>query len=527
MFLTLEVISPNGEALGANRRRTVGPEGVQIGRSKENDWVIKDPYLSRVNARIRCVNGAFYIEGLGRVPLAVNDAANVVANNEPLLLRSGDRFFLDQYEIRATIAKTSAGRAPAPVLDDPFSLAEPTSRVVPGEWAEGTDRLDLDIRDSESAGDVNLDPIEALGGSAPKAAAPKQIDLDQGSVLDDHYEAPRPQPARADPVVGPIPDAWDRSRLTAVEAGKPTPRRDARPRPAKGMSPAADIPDAWDRTNKPSGQRPPASSNVAARTVRQAGEGAVGTEVLGSAGPVGNGRRGNVSSTISLEALLQAAGVPATRMSPELAAELGAVFRIVVQGLMEVLQSRAEIKSELRMSMTRMQSTENNPLKFSPNVEAALHTLLVDRNRGYLPTKRAFEEALLDIRNHQIAVLQGIRVAFDAMLEHFEPERLAAELERSSKRGGLLSGGGKSRFHDRYVEQFKKLTKDRDESFRRLFGEHFAQAYEEQMVRLKEAARTSGGSTAQAKNREPDELGLQQLDRGGSVDGRCSDSRKI
>jgi type VI secretion system FHA domain protein len=504
MFLTLEVISPNGEALGANRRRTVGPEGVQIGRSKENDWVIADPYLSRVNARIRCVNGAFYIEGVGRVPLALNDASNVVANNEPMLLRSGDRFFLDQYEIRATIA-TSAGGAAAPLLDDPFSLAGATSRVVPGEWAEGTDKLDLDIRDSESAGDVNLDPLEALGGSAPKAAAPKQIDLDQGSVLDDHFEAPRPQPARADPVVGPIPDAWDRSRFTAVKAGKPAPRQDARPRPAKGMSPAADIPDAWDRTNKPSGQHPPASSNVAARTVRRAGEGAVGTEVRGSAGPVAPfGSTGSASSTISLEALLQAAGVPATRMSPELAAELGAVFRIVVQGLMEVLQSRAEIKSQLRMSMTRMQSTENNPLKFSPNVEAALHTLLVDRNRGYLPTKRAFEEALLDIRNHQIAVLQGIRVAFDAMLEQFDPARLEAEFGRSSKRGGLLSGGGKSRFHDRYVEQFKKLTSDRDESFRRLFGEHFAQAYEEQMAKLKAAARTSGDSTAQAKNREPE-----------------------
>ena len=181
-------------------------------------------------------------------------------------------------------------------------------------------------------------------------------------------------------------------------------------------------------------------------------------------------------------------------MTPEIAAELGEVFHIVVQGVMEVLQSRAEIKSQLRMSMTRMKPTENNPLKFSPNVEAALHTLLVERNRGYLSSTRAFQEALTDIRDHHMAVLQGIRAAFDAMLEQFDPERIEEELNRSNTRAsGLLNVGVKSRFRDFYRERFAGLTADRDESFRRLFGEYFAQAYEEQMDRLKAMARTSGG----------------------------------
>lgn len=198
--------------------------------------------------------------------------------------------------------------------------------------------------------------------------------------------------------------------------------------------------------------------------------------------------------SVDLEELLRAAGLNATQMSPEMARELGQVLRIVVEGVMEVLQSRAEIKSQLRMSMTRMQATENNPLKFSPNVEAALHTLLVERNRGYLPTLRAFTEALADIRNHQIAVLSGIRTAFDSMLEQFDPEKLSDEFERESKRsGGLLNLGGKGRFRDQYIERFASLTKDPDESFRRLFGEFFAQAYEEQMDRLKAAGRTAGG----------------------------------
>jgi type VI secretion system FHA domain protein len=198
------------------------------------------------------------------------------------------------------------------------------------------------------------------------------------------------------------------------------------------------------------------------------------------------------SARLSLEQLLRSAGVPATQMTPEIAAEMGEVLRIVVQGLMDVLHSRAEIKSQLRMAMTRVKPTENNPLKFSPNVEAALHTLFVERNAGYLPTVRAFEEALLDIRNHQIAVLEGIRSAFDSMLENFDPERIDAELERQSKRGGLLGVGAKGRFRDFYVDEFERLSRDRDEAFKRLFGEPFAQAYEQQLDRLKAAARASG-----------------------------------
>jgi type VI secretion system protein ImpI len=106
---------------------------------------------------------------------------------------------------------------------------------------------------------------------------------------------------------------------------------------------------------------------------------------------------------------------------------------------------------------------------------------------------RAFQEALVDIRNHQIAVLQGIRSAFDAMLENFDPEKLNEEFERQNKRGGLLNMLAKNQFREYYTEQFQSMTKDPDESFRRLFGEYFAQAYEDQMDRLKMAGRTVGG----------------------------------
>lgn len=544
MQLTLEVISPNGELLGSNRRKVVGPEGAQIGRSKESDWVINDQYISRIHARVRYVNGAFYLEGMGRNPLAINDPEQVIANNEPHLLRNGDRFFLDQYEIRATL---DSGGSTATIPEDPFApLGGPASSAVPGAWGAGPV-----ISDGTADDASNLDPLAALGGTPPAQIPVTPVNLHQGSVLEESFRPPSPvTPSRpiptpsAPPSGGMIPDSWDRSGFTQMGQQVPTPtpppRRPQSPRPQPASPadilrspPSADnsIPDTWDKSRftkvegPPTQKLPPLAQMVqdaahAQNTVpKQAAEPArtapshtmrrpadyqpgaptptptpsmsTGATARNRALPEAAASPG-AGGSVDLQELLRAAGVPASQMSAEMAAELGQVLRIVVQGLMEVLQSRAEIKSQLRMSMTRMQPTENNPLKFSPNVEAALHTLLVERNRGYLPTVRAFQEALTDIRNHQIAVLQGIRTAFNSMIEQFDPEKIDEELEKQSKRGLLNLGGGKARFRELYIEQFKAIADDPDESFKRLFGEFFAQAYEEQMDRLKATGRTIG-----------------------------------
>ena len=143
------------------------------------------------------------------------------------------------------------------------------------------------------------------------------------------------------------------------------------------------------------------------------------------------------AARLDLAALLQAAGVPERDLSPEIAQELGKVLRVVVDGVMAVLQGRAEIKSQFRLPLTRVQAMENNPLKLSPNVESALHTLLVQRNPGYLPTVQAFEDAFADIRNHQLAMLEGVRVAFDAMLGAFDPRELEKDFERIGQACGI------------------------------------------------------------------------------------------
>ena len=123
------------------------------------------------------------------------------------------------------------------------------------------------------------------------------------------------------------------------------------------------------------------------------------------------------------------------------------------------------------------------------DVEHALHTLLVEKNAGFLSPVQAFEDAFADIRNHQMAMLEGLRVAFEAMLESFDPKELEKGFERTGKRG---FGSAKSKYWDLYVERFAQLGGDADDTFRRLFGDVFAEAYEKQLERLKALARNTG-----------------------------------
>ena len=183
--------------------------------------------------------------------------------------------------------------------------------------------------------------------------------------------------------------------------------------------------------------------------------------------------------------------MPDAAVTPELAQSFGRILRVVVAGLMDLMRARERIKDEFRMRMTTFKAVDNNPLKFSANVEDALHNLLVKRNAAYLPPVEAFEDAFQDARNSQVAMLAGLRVAFEAMLADFDPERLQEQFDRQLKKGALLSAPARFRYWELYRDRYRETVKDADSAFRELFGEKFGKAYEEQMLRLKTASRAA------------------------------------
>ena len=81
-------------------------------------------------------------------------------------------------------------------------------------------------------------------------------------------------------------------------------------------------------------------------------------------------------------------------------------------------------------------------------------------------------------------MLEGLRVAFEALLADFDAERLEEQFDRRFKKGALLSVPAKLRYWDSYREKTRQLLLDVDGTFRKWFGEEFVKAYEEQLERL-------------------------------------------
>jgi type VI secretion system FHA domain protein len=208
------------------------------------------------------------------------------------------------------------------------------------------------------------------------------------------------------------------------------------------------------------------------------------------------------SGSHELAAVLAGAGLPGAAVTPELARNLGEILRVVVAGLIDVLQSRQRIKEEFRMRQTVFRPADNNPLKFSANVDDALHNLLVKRNAAYLGAVDAFADAFDDLRDHQLAMLAGMRVAFESMLADFDPDRMQEEFDRQIAKVSLPLMPAKMRYWDLFRDKRLEMTKDPEAAFARLFGEEFARAYEEQFRELRAQRRARA---AAAKEPRPPE----------------------
>lgn len=81
--------------------------------------------------------------------------------------------------------------------------------------------------------------------------------------------------------------------------------------------------------------------------------------------------------------------------------QLGQSFSLMLLGLMETLHNRAEFKQNNRLNHTAFRKSENNPLKFSANLEDAIHNLYNRNSASFMRADIAIKEAFVDIENHE------------------------------------------------------------------------------------------------------------------------------
>jgi len=203
----------------------------------------------------------------------------------------------------------------------------------------------------------------------------------------------------------------------------------------------------------------------------------------------------NYSDEQLLKALLTGLGIAeqtvAGGLSPELVYQAGQLLREAARGMLDLLLARAATKREVRAEMTIIVAQDNNPLKFSPNVEAALAALLAPRGHGFMPPQRAVRDAYEALSSHQQGFIAGMRAVLDVVLSRFNPTNFERRLAQPSMADSLMPMNRKAKLWDLFEALYGELSQQAAADFHTLFGQEFLRAYDAQIARLRESSETS------------------------------------
>ncbi|NNE62594.1 MAG: type VI secretion system-associated FHA domain protein TagH, partial [Gammaproteobacteria bacterium] len=320
------------------------------------------------------------------------------------------------------------------------------------------------------------DPLAALdkargGGShgfnndAPDYGNSRFSSASQSDSLDplnQQIDWPKPMPEPAGSAASVIPDDWD---IDADDLSSPVETDPAMPAVESRIE------------DKQPGARERALETVNQELLAQIEKLKSRQSAPGSEGAVSNA---------DVE-FMRGLGLHNRNLSPaeveQMSHRAGEVMRAMIGGLMQVLSSRSSIKNEFRMNVTTIQPVENNPLKFSANIDDALENMFLKSGNAFKQPLEAVNEGFESVAEHQVAILAGIREAFKAVIERFDPIVLEERFSRQS-RSGILPGSQKAKNWDAYTAYYEELVGDIDKSFQYLFGDGFVRAYEDQLQKL-------------------------------------------
>jgi type VI secretion system FHA domain protein len=167
---------------------------------------------------------------------------------------------------------------------------------------------------------------------------------------------------------------------------------------------------------------------------------------------------------------------------------VGRLLRSAVQGTIDLLRARATIKSEVQAHLTMIVARDNNPLKFSPNAEAALAHLLGPAQKGFMSATAAMDDAYRDLVAHQFGFTAGTRAALADVLRRFDPAKLEERLAGKSMLDTVLPAHRKARLWDLFAERFAHISAEAEDDFQHLFGKEFLRAYEAQVEKMGSSA---------------------------------------
>ncbi len=444
MGLVLRVKGSSENAPPVVEPVTLEHGAITVGRGAECDLVLPDPQrtISKQQCIIEAGGGRYRLTDTSTNGVFLNDGDRPIGRGNSVDLNHGDELRIRDFRIGvdviSVVQPAPAPVKPATVLDDTHDFPGRRDDLDAMIGLSGDLPSPVLPADSHGLGPGPIPEDFDLWGedSQPAPARHEAIQTEHIPPQQEHFAAPQA-----------IPGDWD-----AEPGAAPVPI----PADPDPVPPVASVPS-------PSEAAPPPARTAPA-----------------SAAPAG------ASDRAALQAFLDGAQldleIPDDQVL-EVMRVAGAIYQEVVKGLMEVLAARSSIKNEFRLSQTTIQPVENNPLKFSLGADDAMTALLTRRGRGYLPPVAAVQEAIDDVKAHQVAVLAGMQVALTGLLHRFNPDALEDRMQKERSLASLLSTK-KARYWDAFGQLYKDLIVEAEDDFHKLFGREFARAYEEQVRKL-------------------------------------------
>ena len=464
MSLCLTITSYHKITPGQCSEKSMDQGVMAIGRNLDNDWILPDPerLVSGKHCVIQYKDGRYYLtdNSTNGVELVKAGIRLRKGNSEPL--QDGEVIRIGDYEIQTRIDFSLPVTDSNPFADSSNSFEAligrqgavvntPTSLpMTPPAHFQGVSAMDTlpDLFDF-------LAPTTIPPATQPDHVPAEQHDFRPPTPIPHPTPVIEPAPLTSTPV---IPEDWDLfSDQPAPVTVAPLPVAEVTPPPVTQISvPIEPAPFC----------EPPAA--IVER-------------------PVNLASSADNAQPDLLQAFLRGAGLDQLRLDKAQAEaqmeSIGRSYRLMVEGLIDVLRARSSLKGEFRIQQTMIQPVENNPLKFAPNVDEALLLLLRHSNQAFMAPDLAVRDSFDDLRAHQLAVMAGVEAAIKHLLARFEPAQLE---ERMGKPGGLSSifnGSRQAQYWQQFTELYSNISREAQEDFQDLFGREFSRAYEQHSTR--------------------------------------------
>lgn len=471
-ILKLKVTSYHRLTPGQVVEQVFTEQGGSIGRSAKSNWVLPDPdkVISSVHAYVSYQSGQFYITDNSTNGLFVNRSVQPLGKGNSQSLADGDYLQLGDYEVEVAVEAGSAetlserpSQTPPPV--------EP-ARQPEGGLAQTSAEPQQHTQTHSEA--LSQDPY-AENFSPPMAQIPEDWDNQQGAKpaepVQDQSIPPQPQ---VDPML-PVPPQVERQPHHQAAPGQQAAAPVEQQQHDQGYSQQPTAMPQHAHQSQLSQQQPTAPQAPAAPAPNV----------------VGNASFDSIDDSQAkayLTSFLNAAGLREDdlprEVSPALFEAMGGALRFSLQGMLDILRARSDMKSEFRVMQTTIRTQENNPLKFSINVDEAMRNLFLRQVPGFLPWFQAIESCFKDMSSHELALMAGTQGAVQGVLDTLDPDDITRANQSDSALHKVLPATKKAKLWDVFVALHKEAQDEVGQGSEKTFSEDFAAAYEAQLKKL-------------------------------------------